>query len=137
MKKLFTIISIISCIFFISCAGLLTDPKPVQVYQNKDQNKECEQIKKELNICQRKYLEIHKRRTEKYAANGVVTVLGILIFPPLLFALDVSNTDQIEINAWKSRYENLVELHKNKKCTFIIAPLQEYEDEENTNMVNH
>jgi len=111
-------------LFLLSgCGGMARTPDPVDTYQYGDESKTCEQLRTDLDTALLSLVDLKKRRKTKIAANLMLTGTGLLLFPPLLLGLDLSDTDKIEINAQRKRYALLGKIATDKGCGFKIEAL--------------
>jgi S1-C subfamily serine protease len=62
---------------------------------------------------------------DKSGSNVALGVVGAILFWPALFAMDFSDADQIELDALRKRYNNLVLVATEKRCGFKSTPLPE------------
>ena len=119
------VIFLIGCFFLSACGGAFRVADPVSSYEYGDENKSCRILQYDLERCKEKYDELVDQRNGKIAANAVLGVTGALLFFPLLFVIDASDVDMIEINAQQKRYASLTKICKDKNCDFEIEELPE------------
>ncbi len=97
--------------FLAACAGRSASPVMATQYNDKSMN--CEQIGEEMRRIE---VEIRSLLPQSdKTANRVGWGIAGLFFFPLWFAMDLSDAEKIEIDAYKSRYENLRYL-AHEKC---------------------
>lgn len=105
------------------CAG--RTPNPVQSYQYGDDKKSCSTLKVELGSLesdiQRKLPDVDK--TSKNVALGVA---GAFFLVPWFF-MDFSHADQVEVEALRRRYNNLVLMSAEKSCGFENKEIPAFE----------
>ena len=118
-------IFLIGCFFLFACGGAFRVAQPVDAYEYGDQDKSCDVLKKDIEICKKQYDQLVADRNEKIAANAILGVTGALLFFPLLFIIDASDVDVIEINAQQKRYASLAKICQNKNCNFEIETLDQ------------
>ena len=94
------------------CAGRAANPVMVQQYG--DQNKSCEAIEKELTFIESEVGRLAPK-TEKTGKNVGLGVAGALLIVPWFF-MDFSESEQVEIDAFRRRYNHLIILAEDKKC---------------------
>jgi len=110
-------------LLLLGCGGLSRSADPVAVYQYGDEDKSCEVLQGDLQRSLSRLEVLRQRRTTKIAANAMLTGTGVLLFPPLLLGLDLSDVDLTNIKAEHKRYNALAQFARNKKCGFDIEPL--------------
>ncbi|MEI8363329.1 MAG: hypothetical protein WCG35_08945 [Betaproteobacteria bacterium] len=108
-KKLIVSLLIIA---MAGCAGRAANPVMVQQYG--DQNKSCEAIEKELTFIESEVGRLAPK-TEKTGKNVGLGVAGALLIVPWFF-MDFSESEQVEIDAFRRRYNHLIILAEDKKC---------------------
>lgn len=101
------------------CAGRAANPVMVQQYG--DQNKSCESIEKELAFIESEVQRLAPK-TEKTGKNVGLGVAGALFLVPWFF-MDFSEAEQVEIDAYRRRYNNLILLGEDKKCGLAKAQI--------------
>lgn len=110
-----------------SCAGVLRSADPVDPYEYGDEQKTCEELKVELDLSKERLEKLDNLRNAKIVKNAVFGTTGALLFFPLLFLMDVSDVDVINIRAEESRYESLSEITGHKSCDFEVEPIEKLE----------
>ena len=93
------IILLIGCFFLSACGGAFRVAEPVDAYQYGDQDKPCAILQLDLEDSKEKYDKLVANRNSKIASNAVLGATGALLFFPLLFIIDASDVDVIEIYA--------------------------------------
>ncbi|MES2580616.1 MAG: hypothetical protein V4552_08720 [Pseudomonadota bacterium] len=110
---MFKIVTIyLLAIFLISCGGRAANPVMVQQYG--DQNVSCAGIEKELTFIETEVSRLAPQ-TNKSGKNTALGVTGALFLVPLFF-MDFSKAEQIEVDAFRRRYNHLLILSEDKKC---------------------
>jgi len=100
-------------VFIISgCAGRAANPVMAQQYG--DSNKSCKALETELVFIQQEIQRLVPE-TEKTGTNAALGVAGAIFLVPLLF-MDLSQAEQIEINAFRQRYNHLMVIAEDKQC---------------------
>ena len=96
-----------------SCAG--SPPKPVDVVQSGDYNLTCSELTSKINSAAQFGNELRSDETGKWKKNiGLAAAGGLLIFP--YFFMDLTEGDDVEINAAKARYIHLHRIAVSKSC---------------------
>lgn len=120
MKKVLAGVLVI-CLGSYGCAG--RTPNPVSEYQYGDDKKSCNALRAEIanteSDIQRKLPE-----ADKTGSNVALGVAGAFLLVPWFF-MDFSKADQVEIEALRRSYNNLVILSSDKSCGFDYKPLPE------------
>jgi len=115
MKK--PAIILISALFISACAG--RPASPVMVDQVSDNKKSCLSLQTEM-----KSIEVEIRRllpqTDKTGKNVGLGIAGAFLLVPLFF-MDLTESEKIEINAYRQRYNRLNILAVEKKCSFATV----------------
>ena len=124
-KKLKPIIASIVVVLFIvqGCAG--RSAHPVTVAQSGDAKKTCKALRKETQQILRK---IHKmvpfiKKKDKKTVLKMVT--GALIIIPWFF-VDFTDSEKIEANALRKRYNYLAGLADGHNCRFKAPKLKKF-----------
>lgn len=115
MKHVYKLLSISICVSLLAaCAG--RPANPVMVDQVGDNRRTCVSIETEM-----KTIEIELRRlipeTDKTGKNVALGVAGALFIVPLFF-MDLGESEKIEVNAYRQRYNRLNILSVDKNCDF-------------------
>jgi hypothetical protein len=114
---------IVVLIVVAGCAGRAANP--VMVTQYGDQKKSCEALQIDLS-----YTEGEIRRlipeTEKTGSNVALGITGAFLIVPLFF-MDFTESERIEVNALRQRYNYLAILAGEKNCGYEIAKVPEFE----------
>ena len=96
-----------------SCAG--TPPKPVDVVQSGDYDLTCAALTTKINSAAQFGNELRSDETGKWKKNiGLAAAGGLLIVP--YFFMDLTEGDNVEINAAKARYIHLHRIAVSKSC---------------------
>jgi len=101
------------------CAGRTANPVMIQQYG--DMDKSCGALEKELAFIE---TEIYRLvpQTEKTGENVALGVAGFfLIFP--WFFMDLSKAEQVELDAFRQRYNQLLILAEEKECGLQKEPI--------------
>ena len=97
-----------------SCAG--RKPQPVQVQQSGDFSKSCAFLKSEVDQCENEIDRLLKINNQKTAYNVGVGLAGVVVFPPLLLFMNVSDAEKVESNALNQRRTYLINVSLDKDC---------------------
>lgn len=119
-----TLISLFAVFAVVGCAGVLRSPDPVVPYQYGDEAKTCEQLQEGIKATFENLSALNKKRKTKIGGNIALAAVGVIIFPPLLLVMDLSDVDAIEIKAQRDRHESLSRIAVDKGCDFYIEPLE-------------
>lgn len=111
--KIITLIGTVTLVLIISaCAGRPANPVMVQQYG--DHKKSCSTLEKEMSVIQAEIQRLIPK-TEKTGKNAALGITGFFFIVPLFF-MDLSESEQIEINAFRQRYNHLMIVASEKKC---------------------
>jgi hypothetical protein len=94
------------------CAG--RPANPVMVYQPGDQARSCVVLERELAHIENEILDLMPQ-TRKAAKNTALGVSSFLLLVPVLF-MDISKSEQIEVNALTKRYNHLLAIGESNHC---------------------
>ena len=107
-------IVLVVCIFVVGCGG--RTPFPVQVAQSHDRSMSCAGLAAEMSSIQRQVHHKTGQTNQTDAANAVELTVGLFLFWPALLFIDISNADQIELEALEARYNYLRHVYASKSC---------------------
>jgi len=110
-------------IFITACAGRAANPVMIQQYG--DHNKSCKALATETQFIQSEITRLMPE-TEKTGTNVALGVTGAFLLVPLFF-MDFSESEQIEVNAYRQRYNNLVIIAEDKKCGMPVEQIPEFQ----------
>lgn len=111
--KIYPLLATITLVVILSaCAGRPANPVMVQQYG--DNTKSCSTLEKEMTLIQAEIQRLIPE-TEKTGKNTALGVTGFFFIVPLFF-MDLSESEQIEINAYRQRYNHLMIIASEKKC---------------------
>lgn len=113
-------------VLFIGCAGRAANP--VIVYQHGDTNRSCDALERELELIEADILDMLPQ-TDKADRNTELGVAGIFLIVPLFF-MDLSKSEQIEVNALTKRYNHLLDIAESKGCNLERQALPEFQKTE-------
>ena len=110
------------------CAG--RKPNPVQQYQYGDNQKSCEHLQCEISDLQGQLTCKIGECDSTQGKNVALGVTGAILFWPALFFMDLSDADQIELDALRNRYNALVRICQDKNCGFDYKQIAQAKPEE-------
>jgi hypothetical protein len=111
MKR--SILALTSLSFLVTaCAG--REAAPVASYNAFDSELSCPQIDAEIAANTAKVSHLQKEKENAQAANIAIGAVGMLLFWPALFALDIGDAEDIETRALSDRNNSLAYLKS--KC---------------------
>ena len=114
---------ILSGILLVSCAG--RKPNPVMVRQYGDDRKSCAALEQEIAFIEEEIKRLMPK-TQKTGKNVALGITGFFFIVPLFF-MDFSEAEQIEINAFRQRYNHLVILAEEKRCGFEKEQIPDFQ----------
>lgn len=123
-KSLQSWISLFVCFTFLlaGCGGRAANP--VMVSQYGDQRKSCEALQVEMSQNQQEISRMLPE-TEKTGANAALGVAGLFLLVPWFF-MDFSESEQIEVNAFRQRYNHLALVAMDKNCGYDTKQLSAF-----------
>jgi hypothetical protein len=95
------------------------------VYQHGDEERSCDALERELEMIEEDILDLLPE-TEKADKNTKLGIAGIFLIVPFFF-MDLSKSEQIEVNALIKRYNHLVEIAENKDCSLNRTQIPDFE----------
>lgn len=115
-KKTMSLMIVFTMIFpFLQgCAGHTANP--VSMYQPSDGGLSCQSILYSMSEIDRKVKRLLPA-SNKTGKNVAIGVVGAVIFWPALFFMDFTDSEKVEIAAYRDRYEHLARLYENKRCS--------------------
>jgi hypothetical protein len=96
----------------IGCAGRAANPVMIQQYG--DDKKTCQALEHEMAFIQGEIQRLVPQ-TEKTGKNVALGVTGAFLLVPLFF-MDLSQAEQIEVDAYRQRYNHLLIIAGDKQC---------------------
>lgn len=116
-----TALIIAASISLAGCAGRPANPVMVQQYG--DNAKSCAALELEMASIE---AEVNRLipKTDKTGKNAALGVTGAFLLVPLFF-MDFSQSEQIEINAYRQRYNHLAIISMEKGCESDRKPMLE------------
>lgn len=108
MKK----IVIFILLFLVGCGGRAANPVMIQQYG--DGKKSCQSLEMELSQIENEIQQLMPK-TNKAGKNIALGVAGAFFIVPWFF-MDLSQAEQMEVNAFRQRYNHLLIITSEKKC---------------------
>lgn len=115
MKKVVSLLLVVSMISMVGCAG--RPANPVLVDQIGDNRKSCVTLEAEMQGIQSQ-IQTLLPESDKTGKNVGLGVAGFFLIVPLFF-MDFTESEKIEINAYRQRYNRLQIIASEKKCDFV------------------
>ncbi len=109
-----------------ACAG--RDPNPVEMTKATDTILSCPLIRAEMEGNTSRARTLLKAAEDADSNNAALVVTGIILFPPLMFLMDLSEADKIELEALQNRNTYLAKVASDKDCGFDFPPTLEEAD---------
>lgn len=106
-----------------ACAG--RTPAPISLSQLSDTTATCDAFAAEIAANNARALALAQQQSNTNAKNVGAAVVGVLLFPPLLLAMDLSGADGVELQALRARNEHIASLMRQRGCTNIPPPSPE------------
>jgi hypothetical protein len=103
----------------VACAG--RPAKPVMVYQPGDAQRSCDSLERELNHTEDQIVELIPK-ADKTGKNAVLGISGMFLLVPFFF-MDLSKSEQVEINALSKRHNYLLGISEDRSCGLEREPL--------------
>ena len=99
--------------FLFGCAG--SPPKPIEIIQPNDYKLNCNQLVSYINQAAQYGNKLRANETSKWKKNIGLASAGTLLIVPHFF-MDLTEGDNVEINAAKARYIHLHRIAVSKGC---------------------
>lgn len=106
---------VLAGIVLSGCAGRA--PNPVMVQQYGDAGKSCDALVHDMNFIESEVSRLIPD-TEKTGKNVALGVTGAFFLVPLFF-MDFSQAEQMEVNAYRQRYNHLATIAMDKGCANV------------------
>lgn len=116
----------LSVTMLIGCAG--RDAYPVSAYQYGDEKKSCKALDMELNLTEENMQRLMPE-TEKTGKNVALGVAGVFLIVPWFF-MDLTKSEQIELEALRQRYNQLLIISEDKDCGFDRQPIADFKKQD-------
>ena len=117
-------VSFVVLAFATGCAG--RKPQMVEIYRPGDAAQTCQSIEDETTVIQGAMVRLMPG-ADKTAKNWVLGTAGYFFIVPYFF-MDLSHAEQQEINAYRFRYNRLLEMAQSKGCGMKREPLPDFAD---------
>ncbi|MCH1446386.1 MAG: hypothetical protein L7V32_08865 [Luminiphilus sp.] len=102
------------CVLLLaSCAG--REAQPVQVVRSTDMQLSCIQLDREQLVIDADARKL-AGKTDKTVKNASLAAAGAFLLVPYFF-IDLSEAEEIELNALRARYMRLERLKEIKRCS--------------------
>ena len=111
---------------FSGCGG--RSAHPVSVRQYGDENRSCGALEAELRAIETEISQLLPK-TDKTGKNLGLGLLGVIV-PVSWFFLDLSDAEQVEIDALRRRYNYLIGLSFSRECDQKRAQIPDFRDQE-------
>lgn len=111
------IIAIVSITILTACAG--RPANPVMVDQVGDNKKSCAGLEAEMKGIEGEIQRLIPQ-TDKTGKNVGLGIAGAIFIVPLFF-MDLTESEKIEVNAYRQRYNRLNVLAVEKRCPFATV----------------
>ncbi len=116
MKRMLPAALIFVLTLTVACAG--REPVLIDKKQAGDASLSCAQLHREVDRCTDTILEKYQAGKKKTDQTIGAAVVGYVIFPPALLAMDLKKADYKEMGAYQSRRNYLIKLADEKDCTW-------------------
>jgi hypothetical protein len=110
MKIIITAIMVLSLI--TGCAGRAANPVMIQQYG--DDKRSCQALEREMAFIKGEIQRLVPQ-TKKTGKNVALGVTGFFFIVPLFF-MDLSKAEQIEVDAYRQRYNHLLVIAGDMQC---------------------
>ena len=117
-----------TAIILAGCAG--RDPVPVAVQQSYDKDMDCDDISFEIENNNKRIRATVKELEDTKGDNVAWGVVGVVLFWPALFAMDLSDAEEVEIRALQDRSHNLTRIGHKRDCDEMPAGISSVEVEQ-------
>ena len=98
--------------FVVGCGGRAANPVMIQKYG--DDKKSCKSLEMELSQIENEIQQLMPK-TQKAGKNIVLGVAGAFFLVPWFF-MDLSQAEQMEVNAFRQRHNHLLIISSEKEC---------------------
>ena len=114
MKPKALLATLVAVTLCVGCAGRAANPVMIQQYG--DDKKSCQALEREMAFIQGEMQRLIPQ-TEKTGKNVALGVTGFFFLVPLFF-MDLSKAEQMEVDAYRQRYNHLLIIAGDKQCGF-------------------
>ena len=106
---------IVTAAFILSaCAG--RDAQPIMSSQMSDKDLDCEQLSMEILMSRDEAHQKFGAAESTKNSNIGLGAVGIILVPPILLAMDLTDADKTEANALQRRADHLTRIAIRKDC---------------------
>lgn len=112
MKSKIVIVLLMTVTIIAGCGGRAANPIMLQQYG--DDRKSCRTLEQEMTLVQGEIQRLIPE-TEKTGKNVTLGVAGLFFIFPWFF-MDLSKAEQMEVNAFRQRYNHLLIIATEKQC---------------------
>jgi hypothetical protein len=125
MKNIKSDIVACVCVALImaGCGGRVANP--VMAAQYGDNKKSCDALQIAMSQSQQEISRLIPE-TEKTGTNTALGITGFFLVVPLFF-MDFTESERIEVDAHRQRYNHLALLAMDKNCGYDTKPIQSFE----------
>ena len=118
-------ITLFICFIFVvvGCGGRAANP--VMVAQYGDNKRSCEALQVGMSQTQQEISRLVPE-TEKAGMNTALGVTGLFLIVPWFF-MDFTESERIELNAYRQRYNHLAMIAMDKDCGYDTTPIPSFE----------
>ena len=110
-----------------ACGG--RPANPVMVEQYGDDRRSCKALEMEMSNTQQEIQQLIPQ-TDKTGKNVALGVAGWFLIVPWFF-MDLSQSEQIEVNALRQRYNHLAIIAEDKRCGFDVHQIPAFTKKDN------
>ena len=107
---------LVCIMLMVSCGCGGRTAYPIQQVQSGDYNMNCSSIRMSMSNI---YSQIQSKKgvvSKNSNTNTAEFAVGMLLFWPALFFMDLSEADRTELKALESRYNHLQRIYSSKGC---------------------
>lgn len=122
MRLKVALVGVVITTLVIGCAGRAAYPVMIQQYG--DDEKTCQALEREMVFIQGEIQRLIPQ-TNKTGKNVALGVTGFFFIVPLFF-MDLSKAEQIEVDAYRQRYNHLLIIAGDKQCGIEGEPIPEF-----------
>jgi hypothetical protein len=123
MNNKLLLVTLLITPLIVGCAGKTANPVMVQQYG--DDSRSYGGLEKEMHFIQGEIQHLIPE-TQKAGKNTVLGITGVFLIVPLFF-MDLSDAEQIEVNAYRQRYNHLLIIAGEKDCGLKAEPISEFD----------
>ena len=122
LQKISIMLLTASLVVVSGCGGRAANPIMTQQYG--DSKKSCEALQQDMSFVDSEIRRLIPE-TEKTGKNVGLGVAGAILIIPWFF-MDFSESEMVEVNALRSRYNHLGILAGEKDCGFEVQQIEEF-----------